>query len=58
MPFCNHLASHRRNLRANEMLEGDSSDATAAADARKGAVVEDEEFVDEELDDFSTEKLV
>lgn len=40
------------------MLEGDSSEATAAADAKKGAVVDDEEFVDEELDDFSTEKLV
>ena len=63
-PFCNHLVSHRRNLRANDKLELDSSDATVAAvDPRKGAVVdEDDEFVDlDELefddDDFSVVKL-
>lgn len=57
------MASHRKNLRAKDILEGDSSEATAAAVAKNGAVIE-EEFVDldefefDNKDDFSVDKFV
>lgn len=58
IPFCNHLASHRRILRANDRLADASSEATAAAVAKNGAVVDDE-LVDDELDEvFSVVRLV
>lgn len=56
IPFCNHLVSHRIILLANEVLADVSSDATVAAVAKNGAVVDDE-FVDDEFDDFSVDKL-